>query len=66
MANGKIVVNQKIRHGKPIIRGTRIIADEVLGALAGGITYEEVEKEYGLKKEDIVATIDYATPFLNF
>jgi uncharacterized protein (DUF433 family) len=41
----RIVIDDKIRHGKPIIKGTRITVDEVLGALIGGMTYDEVESE---------------------
>jgi len=44
----RIVINDKIRHGKPIIKGTRITVDEVLGALIGGMNYEEIEREYGV------------------
>ena len=50
----RIIVNRRIRFGKPIIEGTRITVDEVLGALAGGMTYEEIEEEYSLTKEDIL------------
>jgi uncharacterized protein (DUF433 family) len=56
----KIVIDPKVRHGKPVIKGTRVSVDVILGALAGGMTYEEVCKEYGIKKEDILAAIDYA------
>ena len=60
----RIVINEKIRFGKPIIEGTRITVDEVLGALAGGMTYEEIEEEYGLTKEDILAALHYATKII--
>jgi len=60
----RILIDGKIRHGKPIIKGTRITVDEVLGALIGGMTYEEIEKEYGIKKEDIIASIEYATSLI--
>ncbi len=59
--NTLIVINPKIRHGKPIIKGTRITVEEVLGALTGGMAYKEIEKEYGIKKEDILAAIKYAS-----
>lgn len=59
-----IVVNPKIRFGKPIIAGTRITVEEVLGALAGGMNFEEIEKEYGLTKKQIVAAIKYVTGWL--
>ena len=55
----KIIIDDNIRHGKPILEGTRITVDEVLGFLAGGMTYEEIEKEYGIDKETILATIKY-------
>ncbi len=61
----RIIIDQKTRHGKPIIEGTRITVDEILGMLKSGMTYEEIEKEYGLKKEHILAVIDYAASFLS-
>jgi len=60
----KIVVDEKVRHGKPVIEGTRITTDEVLGMLEGGMTYEEVEKEYGLKRAQVLAVIRYAASFV--
>ena len=32
----RIVVDKNIRHGKPVIRGTRVPVDILLGSLAGG------------------------------
>lgn len=61
----EIVINEKIRHGKPIIKGTRITVDEVLGMLESGMTYEEIKKEYGLTKEQILAVIRYAASLIN-
>jgi uncharacterized protein (DUF433 family) len=56
----RISVNEKIRFGKPVITGTRVPVDLVLGKLAGGMTYEEVMAEYEIKREDILAVLDYA------
>ena len=55
-----IIIDDRIRHGKPIIRGTRIAVEEILGALSGGMSYEDLESEYGIKKADIIAAINYA------
>jgi len=55
----RIVIDNKIRHGKPIIEGTRITAEEVIGMLESGMTYKEIEKEYGLTKEDILTVMRY-------
>lgn len=56
----QITIDKNIRHGKPVIQGTRIAAEEVLGALAGGMTYQEIETEYGIGGEGIRAAIQYA------
>ncbi len=58
---GEIVIDEKIRFGKPIIKGTRITVDEVLGALAGGMTIKEIEKEYGVKEDGVLAALRYAS-----
>jgi uncharacterized protein (DUF433 family) len=60
-----IVLNKKIRFGKPTIKGTRIAVDDVLGALAGSMTFQEVEQEYGLKRPDILAALKYATKIIS-
>ncbi len=60
----RIVIDAKTMHGKPVIRGTRVPVDVILGSLIGGMTYEEIEKEYGVEKKDILATIEYAAGFV--
>jgi len=61
----EITIDSKIRHGKPIIKGTRITVDEVLGMLEGGMTYEEIEKEYDLTKDQVLAVIRYAASLVH-
>jgi uncharacterized protein (DUF433 family) len=56
----RISVDDKIRFGKPVISGTRIPVDLIIGKLAGGMTYEEVMAEYEIKREDILAALNYA------
>ena len=60
MGEGRVVVDPRIRHGKPIIKGTRVPIQIVLGGLAGGMTYEEVMEEYDLTQDDILAALEYA------
>ena len=57
----RIVIDKNIRHGKPVIRGTRVPVDIILGSLAGGMSYEEICEEYEIEKDDIKAVIEYAT-----
>jgi uncharacterized protein (DUF433 family) len=58
----RIVLNQKIMVGKPVIRGTRLTVDFILNLLAHGATEKEVLDEYrGLTEEDIRACLLFAT-----
>ena len=59
-----ITVDEKVRFGKPVVKGTRVPVDLILGKLAGGMTYEEVMAEYDLTREDILATLHYASKHL--
>ncbi|MEK6853813.1 MAG: DUF433 domain-containing protein [Nanoarchaeota archaeon] len=60
----RIIIDPMVMHGKPVIKGTRVPVDVVLGSLIGGMTYEEIEKEYGVKRDDIIAAIEYAAKFV--
>lgn len=60
----RIEINLKVMHGKPVIKGTRVPIDVILGGLIGGMKYEEIEKEYRVKKEDIMVAIEYAARFV--
>ena len=57
----RIVLDPKIMVGKPVIRGTRLTVEYVIGLLAGGATIEEVLREYdGLTREDVLACLAFA------
>jgi len=57
----RIIVDPEIMHGKPVIKGTRIPVYVVLNLLAGGMSEEEVLKEYpDLTRDDIRACPEYA------
>ncbi len=58
--NDRIVIDPKICHGKPVIRGTRTPVAVVVGSLAGGMSFEEVQLEYELSIEDIRAALRFA------
>ena len=61
----RISVNKKVRFGKPVITGTRVPVDLIIGKLAGGMSYEEVMAEYEIAREDILAALDYAAKALS-
>jgi uncharacterized protein (DUF433 family) len=52
--NERIVIEAKICHGKPVIRGTRMPVALVVGSLAGGMSFEEVQRDYDLSIEDVL------------
>lgn len=52
--------HQGILGGKPVIAGTRVPVDLVLGQLASGMSQEEVTYEYHLTAEQVRAALGYA------
>ena len=58
---GRIDSHPLILSGKPILKGTRISVEIVMGMLAGGRNDDEILEAYGfLFKEDIEACIRFA------
>ena len=63
--NDRIVIDAEIQHGKPVIRGTRVPITRIIGGLAGGMTNEEIIREYDVTEQDIRAALSYATQLIN-
>jgi uncharacterized protein (DUF433 family) len=59
--NERIVIDPKICHGKPVVRGTRTPVTVILDALAGGDTFEMIQSDYDVTAEDIRACIAFAS-----
>ena len=62
--NERIIIDPQICHGKPIIRGTRVPIVRIIDGLAGGMTKEEIMREYEVTEEDIAAALNYATELI--
>ena len=57
----RIETDPEICHGKPCIKGTRIMISIILEWLEAGKTFEEILDAYPeLSKEDLSATVRYA------
>lgn len=57
----RISINPGICHGKPYIKGTRIMVTNILAAIVEGLTTEEIIKEFpGITVKDIVACVAFA------
>lgn len=62
----RITVNSKVMVGKPTIRGLRITVEQILKALAGEVTAEDLLEDYPeLEREDIQAALLYAAELAN-
>ncbi|WP_439474793.1 DUF433 domain-containing protein [Algoriphagus formosus] len=62
----RITLNPEVVHGKPAIRGTRILVSSILEYLAGGDSIEDILEEFKeLTKEDILACLAYASKAIN-
>jgi uncharacterized protein (DUF433 family) len=60
----RIAVDPAVQHGKPVVRGTRVPVDIVVGSLAGGMTFEDVEREFGITDSEFHACLTYAAGVL--
>jgi uncharacterized protein (DUF433 family) len=57
----RITFDQRILHGKPLIRGLRISVEMILELLAKGVDRQEILEDYPeLVPEDIQAALSYA------
>jgi len=57
----RIAVDPAVLVGKPVIKGTRLAVEFIVGLLAQGWTREEVLASYpGITMEDILACLAYA------
>jgi len=62
----RITISSEVMVGKPTIRGMRITIEQILKALAGGISEIELMEEYPeLEKEDFQAIYAYVADLVN-
>ena len=62
----RIVLNQDILVGKPVVKGTRLAVEFVIDLLAEGWSDEEILRNYpGLTHEDVQACLQYASAVLH-
>jgi len=57
----RIQIDAAVCGGRPVVRGTRVPVAIVVGSLAGGMSFDEVAREYDLSDEDIRAALGYAS-----
>ena len=63
----RIIIDPNICHGKPVVKGTRVLVSNILGALASGQTYEQIIEDYAhISKDDILASLSFGSNLSNF
>ena len=61
----RIIANPGILGGKPIVEGTRLSVEHILGLLASGMSNQEIIADYpDLTEESIRAVLAYAAKAL--
>ena len=62
--NNRIIIDPEIQHGKPVIRGTRVPLVRIIDGLAGGMTKDQIMREYEVNEEDIKAALTFASELI--
>jgi uncharacterized protein (DUF433 family) len=61
-----ITLDPNVLAGKPVIRGTRLSVEFVIGLMADGWTEADIRANYpGIKHEDVLACLSYARETLS-
>jgi uncharacterized protein (DUF433 family) len=55
-----ISMDPAVRFGKPCLTGTRVDVATVVGAIASDDSIEDVQQEYRLSREQVLAALAYA------
>jgi uncharacterized protein (DUF433 family) len=59
--NKRIEIDPRICHGKPVVRGTRVLISTILGALSGGDSVNVILQDYpAITAEDVAAALEFA------
>lgn len=57
----RIVIDPRVCHGKPTIKGTRIMVANILSLFAGGYDIDRILEYYPqLTKEDVKAALQFS------
>lgn len=65
--NVRISIDATVCHGKPIIRGTRVLVGNILASLGSGAAIEQVLEDYpNISREDVLAAIEFGGELSRF
>ena len=49
--NPRLQIDPAVCHGKPVIRGTRVLVSTILGALGGGDSIEAIQVQHAIHRD---------------
>ena len=55
-----ITEDPAIQGGRPVLKGTRVAVQIVVGSLAGGMSVEQVCEQYRVTEEQVRSALQYA------
>jgi uncharacterized protein (DUF433 family) len=61
----RITIDPSIQHGRPVIRGTRVPVSRIVGCIAGGMSFEEIQQDFDITADDIRAALQYAQQLID-
>ena len=65
--NPRIQINPNVCHGKPVIKGTRVLVSTILGALGAGDSAEDILSDYpNICREDLDAALEFASQLSDY
>ncbi|TSC71595.1 MAG: hypothetical protein G01um101438_1026 [Parcubacteria group bacterium Gr01-1014_38] len=66
MRHPHIVIDPTVAHGKPCIRGTRVLVENILDLVAQGYTFDDIIRRAHpqLTKEQLADAVAYANELL--
>ncbi len=63
----RITINPDICHGKPVIKGTRVLVSNILASLAAGESTDSIIRDYpSITKDDIHEALAFGSELSNF
>lgn len=51
----RISADPAVCHGKPVIKGTRVLVSVLVGQVGAGVQVDEIAREYRVQKDDVLA-----------
>ena len=63
----RISINPSICHGKPVLKGTRILVSNILADLAIGKSQTQIAEDYpGITADDVTAILEFSAELASF